>query len=114
MSLVKQVISEPTTRAAIATSIIRRLPNMSPSRPNTGTATALTSSVEVSSHSTLVTEVSSVAGSVASTGISSAWVSATVSAAKPTTSSSSRARPGVVWAATSASVCWSVTARTYR
>ena len=104
MSLVKQVISEPTTSIVSATSIIRRLPYMSPSRPNRGTATAPTSSVEVSSHSTLLAEVLSVAGRVASTGISSAWVRETASAAKPTTSSSRRARPGEVCAAISASV----------
>jgi len=108
MSLVKQVISEPTTSIVRATSIIRRLPYMSPSRPNSGTATAPTSSVEVSSHSTLLAEVSSVVGNVASTGISSAWVSETASAANPTTSSSTLARPVEVWAATSASVAPSI------
>ena len=104
MLLVMQVMREPTTSAARATRIIRRLPNMSPSRPKSGTATAPTSRVAVSSHSTLPTVVSRVVGNVASTGISSAWVSETIRAAKPTTRSSSRARAGVVWAATSASV----------
>jgi hypothetical protein len=85
--------SEPTVRAATATSSNRRLPNMSPRRPNVGTATAPTSSVEVSNHSTFAADVCSCSGRIGSTGTSSVCDSDTINAARPTTSTSSRARP---------------------
>lgn len=69
---------------------------MSPSRPSTGTAIAPTSSVEVSNHSTLPTEVFSRAGSTASTGISIDWESETARAATATIMISTRARCGEV------------------
>jgi hypothetical protein len=74
------------------TSSISRLPYMSPSRPRNGTATAPTSRVAVSSHSTFVEEVCRSPGRVASTGTSSDWVSDTTRVPRPTISNSSRAR----------------------
>ncbi len=90
------VTSDPTVSAPIATSSIRRLPNMSPSRPMIGTVIAATSRVEVSSQLTLLAEVSSLAGNVPSTGISTDWDSATTRAPRPMTRSSTRARAGDV------------------
>ena len=107
--LVRAVMSEPIVSAAIATSSISRLPNMSPSRPMIGTDTAATRRVEVSSQLTLPAEVFSLAGRIESTGISTDWASETTRAPRPTTSSSSVARRGEVWAAISAS--WSARGR---
>jgi hypothetical protein len=103
MLLVTAVISEPTVKAAIATRSISRLPNMSPRRPMIGTDTAATRRVEVSSQLTLPAEVSSFAGRIPSTGISTDCASETTRAPSPTTSSSRVARRGEVWAAISAS-----------
>ena len=105
MSSDTAVTSEPTVSAAIATSSIRRLPYMSPSRPMIGTDTAATSRVEVSSQLTLPAEVFRRAGRIDSTGMRTDWASETTRAPRPTTSSSRVARRGEVWAAISAS--WS-------
>ena len=77
-------ISEPTVSAAAAKTSIRRLPWRSASRPITGTATAPTSSVEVSSHWVFGP---SAAVSSGSTGISSDVVSATMNPRTATTAS---------------------------
>ena len=82
MSLDTAVISEPTVSAAIATSSIRRLPYMSPSRPMIGTDTAATRRVEVSSQLTLPAEVFSCAGRIDSTGIRTDWASETTQGAQ--------------------------------
>ncbi len=48
--------TEPTTTRLSATSSIRRLPYMSPSRPSSGAATAPATSVAVTSHVTVAGE----------------------------------------------------------
>lgn len=91
MLLLIAVMREPTTMVARLTSSMRRLPYRSPSRPNSGTATAPASTVEVTSHCVVLALVPSCAGSVGSTGTNNDWASAETrapAATSPTT------RPG--------------------
>src|SRR6266498_5125424 len=92
MSSDSAVTNEPSARAPIAASSIRRLPNMSPSRPMIGTETAATSRVEVNSQLTFVADVSSRPGRIESTGTRIDWDSDTASAPRPTSSSTRLAR----------------------
>ena len=84
MLLVNAQISEPTTKIAWVMTSMSFLPYRSPSRPNTGTATAPTSSVAVSSHSMDVADACRSTASCGSTGTSSDWVSETSRLATPT------------------------------
>lgn len=61
-------ISDPTTRNDSAISSIRRLPTISPSRPNTGVATAPASSVTVITQAALELDVFNSVGKCASNG----------------------------------------------
>ncbi len=87
ISLVNAQISEPATKVTSVTSSMSRLPYRSPRRPKTGTATAPTSSVEVSSHSVAVAEACRSSASCGRTGTSSDWVSETSSPATATSAS---------------------------
>ena len=60
--------TEPTVIMPRATSNMRRLPYMSPSRPSTGAQTAPATSVAVTSHETVVGDASSKRGNRGSSG----------------------------------------------
>ena len=70
--------AEPTVISPSATSSIRRLPYMSPSRPSSGAQTAPATRVAVTSQATVAVEVDSSCGNCGSSGTTSVCIRETV------------------------------------
>ena len=70
--------TQPASRTASDTRIIRRLPCMSPRRPITGLAIAPLSTAAVATHDTLPAVVPSSSGRIGSRGSATVWVTDTI------------------------------------
>ena len=81
--VVSASISDPAARADSDTSSISRRPNMSANLPMTGTATAPTSRVEVSSHWACVPDAFRSRAITGSTGMIRVCASAAINAPRP-------------------------------
>ncbi|GAA3156861.1 hypothetical protein GCM10020001_096100 [Nonomuraea salmonea] len=93
-------MTEPATSMDMLISSTRRLPYMSPSRPITGVAAALASSVAVTAQAASAADAPSSVGSSGTSGITSVCISDTAIPLKASTTTNVDARDGpAAWAA---------------
>ena len=88
----RAVTTDPATRTTRLISSIRRLPNMSPSRPTVGVATAAASSVAVITQAVSALDAFSSVGSWGTSGMITVCISATTMPANASTATTAFGR----------------------